>query len=645
MNENKAQITTVKPNLFNQMKIGLRVGLSFLVILAIFIATSVFNLNIFSQSETSFSYYSKASSDSIAIFDLDRQESELQQIILIYSNTGNKALIQRAQKTHQTILNNLDDIQASLTHPESLVILDGMRKVLEDYGDNITTLVQAREQRDQLIDESMLSLADNAFRIIKELKTIAPTESNNDVVKQVYSISDHLLTAQVNAASFFSNRQYTLQKKAEKSLKQAEEAAIALSQSADSSSELKALSHEFIENILAYENVFHQTLQATRGYLSLINVVMAGQAAEFTTQSRNLKKSTLSTLKLVTESTKERLDSAQKTTYLATAIAVAIGLALAFLTSQSLSRPIRDIADTFGLLVSGNHNTAIPGLNRGDEIGQLANAANVFKARNERTEKILKETQVLSKELQLRESQLKAQTAALQKSNDELDNFAYIASHDLKSPLRAIDNLSIWLREDCGDILPGESLEHLDKMQQRIKRMEGLLADLLEYSRIGRVEVTIEKVDTAQLLDDVVQLVSKPENFIINMSDSLPEITTQVSPLKQVFLNLLTNAIKYNDKDEVSIGVTSQVLNEDFVAFSVSDNGPGIDPKFHKRIFEMFQTLQSKDVVESSGMGLAIIKKVIEGQGGEISIKSALGEGSVFTFSWPLNNTNKHEAI
>jgi signal transduction histidine kinase len=137
----------------------------------------------------------------------------------------------------------------------------------------------------------------------------------------------------------------------------------------------------------------------------------------------------------------------------------------------------------------------------------------------------------------------------------------------------------------------------------------------------------------------------EPENFIINMSDSLPEITTQVSPLKQVFLNLLTNAIKYNDKDEVSIGVTSQVLNEDFVAFSVSDNGPGIDPKFHKRIFEMFQTLQSKDVVESSGMGLAIIKKVIEGQGGEISIKSALGEGSVFTFSWPLNNTNKHEAI
>jgi signal transduction histidine kinase len=645
MNENKAQITTVKPNLFNQMKIGIRIGLSFLVILTIFIATSVFNLNIFSQSETSFSNYSKVSSDAIAIFDIDQQVSELQQIILIYSNTGNKTLIKRAQKTHQTLLNNLYDMQAYITHSESLVILDGMRKELEEYGDNITALVDAREQRDRLIDESLLSLANNGFRIIKELKVIAPTESNIDVVKQVYAISEHLLTAQVNAVSFLGNRQYSLQRNAKNALKQAKETAIALSQSADSSTELKVLSQTLTENIVAYENVFHQTLQATRSYLSLINVVMSGEAAEFTAQSQRLKNSTLSTLELLTESTKERLNSAQETTYLVTLIAIAIGFALAFLTSQSLSRPIRNIADTFEKLVNGNHNTVIPGLNRGDEIGQLANAANVFKARNERTEEILKESQALSKELQLHENQLKAQTTALQKSNDELDNFAYVASHDLKSPLRAIDNLAIWLREDCGDILPEDSLEHLDKMQQRIKRMEGLLADLLEYSRIGRVEVTIEKVDLSQLLDDVVHLINKPENFMINMSDSLPEITTRVSPLKQVFLNLLTNAIKYNDKEEGSIDVTSQVLNDGFIAFSVSDNGPGIDPKFHKRIFEMFQTLQSKDLVESSGMGLAIIKKVVEGQGGEISIKSALGEGSVFTFSWPLNNTNKHEAI
>jgi signal transduction histidine kinase len=125
----------------------------------------------------------------------------------------------------------------------------------------------------------------------------------------------------------------------------------------------------------------------------------------------------------------------------------------------------------------------------------------------------------------------------------------------------------------------------------------------------------------------------------------MPEITTQVSPLQQVFLNLLTNAIKYSDKDEISIGVNSQVLNENFVEFSVSDNGPGIDPKFHERIFQMFQTLQSRDVIESSGMGLAIIKKVIEGQGGEIRVESALGEGAVFTFSWPINNTNNSEVI
>jgi light-regulated signal transduction histidine kinase (bacteriophytochrome) len=262
---------------------------------------------------------------------------------------------------------------------------------------------------------------------------------------------------------------------------------------------------------------------------------------------------------------------------------------------------------------------------------------------NEITEKILADSQALANELQLRESQLESQTAALQKSNDELDNFAYIASHDLKSPLRAIDNLSKWIEEDCEDILPDESREHLTKMQDRIKRMEGLLSDLLNYSRVGRVDVAIEKVDVTTLVENAAELINKPEKLIINISEDLPEITTQVSPLQQVFLNLLTNAIKYSDKDEIVIDVSSQTLNEYFVEFSVSDNGPGIDPKFHERIFQMFQTLQSRDVIESSGMGLAIIKKVIEGQGGEIEVKSALGEGATFTFSWPLNNTNNNE--
>jgi HAMP domain-containing protein len=516
MNKNNDETTTIKSTIFNQMKIGVRVSLSFFVILTIFIATSIFNLNSFTQHESSFSYYSKVNSDTIKIFEIDRQVSELQRIILIYSNTGNTGIIRRAKKTHQTLINSLNEIQTSIGHQEnlsisnqkSLTLLNSMKKELEDYGENINTLVESREQRDRLIDESMQSLANDSLTIITDLKKAAKKDSNADIIKSIYSISDRLLTAQVNAVSFFANRQYKLKSKANESLKQAKENTIKLQNNKETSDELKTLTTKLINNISAYEQIFHQTLQATRDYLSLINVVMAGEATEFTTQSKNLKNSTLSTLELLTELTNQQLDSAQKITYFVTAIAITIGFALAFLTSQSLSRPIRAIADTFEQLVSGDHNTEIPGLNRGDEIGQLAIAANVFKAMNERTEKILEKSQALAGELQQREKQLEVQTTALQKSNDELDNFAYIASHDLKSPLRAIDNLSKWVQEDCADLLPEESRDHLTKMQERIQRMEGLLSDLLNYSRVGRVDVAVEKVNVAILVENAVEIVN-----------------------------------------------------------------------------------------------------------------------------------------
>lgn len=624
------------------MKIGIRIGLSFVIVLIVFIATSVFNLNVFSQSEASFSHYANVSADTIKIFETERQVSELQRIILIYSNTGNKGIINRAKKTHQVLIDNLYDVKNSVDDEKILLILDSMINELNDYGEGIEVLVETREHRDRLINEEMKQLADESSALVKKIKDIAKHTHDIDVEEKVYLVSEQLLVAQVNAVSFFSNRQYALKAKAKESLNKAKENTIALQEHERTSVELKALAAVLKNNISAYEKIFHQTLQATRGYLALINIVMAGEAAEFTAQSRNLKLSTLSTLEQLTVLTKKRLGAAQEMTYVVTFVAVSIGFLLAFFTSRSLSIPIRDIAGTFEQLVDGQHNTEIPGLERGDEIGQLATAANVFKAMSERTEKILEKSQILGNELRLREGQLKSQTEALQKSNDELDNFAYIASHDLKSPLRAIDNLSKWVKEDCEDILPEESREHLTKMQERIKRMEGLLSDLLNYSRVGRVDVAIEAVSVEVLVGNVIDLISKPDGLVIHVDQGLPEITCQVSPLQQVFLNLLTNAINYNDKDEGVIEVSSQALNENFIEFRVSDNGPGIDPKFHERIFQMFQTLQSRDVVESSGMGLAIIKKVIEGQGGEIRVESAVGEGCVFVFSWPLNNTNNN---
>lgn len=628
---------TGRYNLFNHMKIGVRVGLSFFVILSIIIATSIFNLEIFSQSEESFFNYSKVSSEAVAILDIDRQVSELQKVILAYSNTGNHGMIVRAKESHKILLNSLTEFQSSITNEDSLKLLNNMIKKLESYGEYIDALAESREQRDRLIDESMILLADDSTILIIGLKEIARIGDDTNVLEQTHLISEHLLKARMDAISFLGNRRYSFQKSSINSLSLAKEKTIELSQSGIPSVELNSLLLILLENISTYEKFFYQVIQATRDYLFLVNVVMAGEATEFTTLSMTLKNSTLSTLDLFTESTKERLDEARKITSYVTTVAITIGIILAFLISQSLSRPIREISETFEKLVCGKHDTEIPGLYRGDEIGQLATAANVFKQMNERTKEILEKSQALADELRLRENQLKDRTTSLQKSNDELDSFAYVASHDLKSPLRGIDNLCQWIKEDCGSILPEESRDHLDKMQQRVNRMENLLSGLLNYSRVGRIDVEVEKINTIELVKNVVELINKPEKFIIHISESLPEITTQILPLQQVFLNLITNAINYRDKEDGFVKVTSKRLNEDFVEFSVTDNGPGIDPQFHERVFQMFQTLQPRDVIESSGMGLAIIKKVIEGQGGQIILESTLGKGCVFKFTWPLN--------
>jgi len=241
------------------------------------------------------------------------------------------------------------------------------------------------------------------------------------------------------------------------------------------------------------------------------------------------------------------------------------------------------------------------------------------------------------------EARVEARTVELARSNHELDQFAYIASHDLKAPLRAIVNLASWIAEDAGPTLPSVSSEHLNKLRGRTLRMERLLDDLLEYSRIGRRDGLAEAVNTAALLQDVIEMLAPPPGFEVRLSNALPTLFTARAPLELVFRNLLGNAIKHHHAPMQGIvQIDSQDIG-DYVEFQLRDNGPGIAPQFHARIFGMFQTLRPRDEVEGSGMGLAIVKKAIEYRGGTIRIESALGAGATFCFTWPKEESKQVE--
>ncbi len=222
----------------------------------------------------------------------------------------------------------------------------------------------------------------------------------------------------------------------------------------------------------------------------------------------------------------------------------------------------------------------------------------------------------------------------LQERNQELDRFVSIAAHDLKAPLRGISNLSEWIEEDLQAQIPGENPQ-LQLLRQRVKRMDALIDGLLRYSRAGREELTTETVDVGQVLAETIDSLSPPDSFKIKVVNSMPILDTKRLLLTQVFANLINNAIKHHDRIDGCIEITVEDLgNRDL--FAITDDGPGIPPgESRDRVFEIFQTLHpTTDSTENTGIGLALVKKIVEGEGGEIWLDSEYELGCRFCFTW-----------
>lgn len=226
----------------------------------------------------------------------------------------------------------------------------------------------------------------------------------------------------------------------------------------------------------------------------------------------------------------------------------------------------------------------------------------------------------------------------LESANEELKNFAYVVSHDLKAPLRAIGSLADWISTDQSEKLDAEGKEHLRLLIQRTRRMDSLIDGILQYSRVGRVREAVVAVDVNEIVQEALAMLAPPPHIHVEVAPDLPTIRAERTRILQVFQNLLSNAIKYLDKPEGLIRIGCVGHDQEW-EFSVSDNGPGIETRHFKRIFQLFQTLAPKDRVESTGVGLSLVKKIVEMYGGRVWIESQPGAGSTFFFTLPRSGT------
>ncbi len=236
------------------------------------------------------------------------------------------------------------------------------------------------------------------------------------------------------------------------------------------------------------------------------------------------------------------------------------------------------------------------------------------------------------------EQQLRLQAEDLARANRDLEEFAYIASHDLKGPLRSISQLASWLNEDAADKLSDESARHLGQLMERAGRMQQLLNDLLAYSRAGRPDGSAESIDLTGLVDDVVALSGMPESFEVEKRLAVTSIVGPKTPLEIVLRNLIGNSIKHHDLEAGRLVITAELANDDEskVVFAIQDDGPGIPAEYFDRVFGLFQTLQPRDQVEGSGMGLTLVKRLVETAGGRVWIEPAQSRGTKVCFTWPL---------
>lgn len=296
-------------------------------------------------------------------------------------------------------------------------------------------------------------------------------------------------------------------------------------------------------------------------------------------------------------------------------ISVLIATIIVGVLIRRVSRRISTMVKMANTIASGDYSVAVQRQPGKDELSDLEDSLNHMAI------------------------ELSTNIGLLKAKNEELDQYAHIVSHDMKGPLRGISNVVTWIEEDHSEDITPRVQEYLELIKKRIHRAEYLIEGILEYARADKERMPTEQVDVKQLIQEVSEAIVVRPGINVKPAPDLPVLESEKLPLFQIFSNLISNAVKYHDKATGFVRIYHKEYADHYVFF-VEDDGPGIEEKYFGKIFIVFQTLHERDRLESSGVGLAIVKKLLDSRDEEIKVQSTLHRGTIFSFTWSKKKKN-----
>jgi len=590
------------------MRIRTTIHVALGTVLVLHVFTAVMGHVGLEKSQRDLSIYEGVNTDTIRVLAIDKEIAELQRNVSTYMLNGHSSAAERVRELLEQVHDEIQVANEQTTQSNVREQLELMDIRIDSFEFNFEKVVVDREAQKHLVHEIMFPTKDQILKIIS-----ASSSMENELL---YRVRDRVYMAENSVLRYFDSPGLSKIDDAMNHLTNAEELLDELGSTGTDVDHIGEL-------VTLYKQTFLKAVQSTQGYLHLVHVVLAGETAELLYQSAMIRDASLTRRDTIRESMVQGAKRFQAWSDWVAVLTVLAGMMTAMMLTRSVLGPILNLTGTFKRLSEGEGEAEIMYSHRGDEIGMMAKAAEVFRLKNVETEQLLENSQRMASDLERR--------------NNEMTQFVYTVSHDLKSPLVTIQCFASVVLDSmrAGDL--SESEEMLLRIYNASKRMSQTVDELLELSRIGMVVHEPEKFNFGETTEEVLQDLSalmEESNAQVQIQGGEHSLFGDQIRIRQVLQNLIQNAIVYGHSADSGSEIEVMLEQRDGQSIiGVLDSGPGIDARFHEKVFGIFQRLSTD--TEGTGVGLAVVRKVAVAHGGLAWVENRPNGGAAFYVSIP----------